>query len=269
VNVLNWNRPLDNAPLLSILVCDTINHYNIGAFFSPYPPRLPTTRTSLAGGLTYSINLPAASNGVSFEELPQWAGYLPRKRIKKGYEIMKKYLLIDVLEREIGITVHNTRRDAFEAMAAKAAESLHVDVQSIIAAVDTNGAYAKESEYDISENDGYVNTDDGNSDWQIHEIDTDDFIDCTQNHKEHRAAMSALSVTELIRAVDYIHLLSQFLAENNEALDDLKAVIAPFEDVIQKLQTGEPCRHSECNREMYKSDLAQYDYVCPDCDENF
>lgn len=89
----------------------------------------------------------------------------------------------------------------------------------------------------------------------------------TLNHKAHREAMSDLSVTAIIRAVDYITVLSQFINSNNEVLDELYNMLEPLNSIIEKLRTEKTCVH--CGAFLYKSDLPQYDYVCPDCDENF
>ena len=92
---------------------------------------------------------------------------------------------------------------------------------------------------------------------------------CTKNHTDHRKAMSELSVASILKAHNYICLLSQFISHENEVLDDFENVIKPLGELFKKLLTNEPCPHSDCDRLLYKSDLPQYDYVCPDCDENF
>ena len=89
----------------------------------------------------------------------------------------------------------------------------------------------------------------------------------TANHLTHNKIMASLSVTALIKAVDYITLLSQFINSDNEVLDDINEVLQPLNDVIEKLRTNEDCIH--CGNYLYLSDLPQYEYVCPACDENF
>lgn len=91
---------------------------------------------------------------------------------------------------------------------------------------------------------------------------------CTESYLDHRDAMAELSVTGILRAVDYINTLSQFVNKDNEILDDLDEVINPFNMVLEKLKTDIICWHGGCNSRLYKSDLPQYDYVCPECDEN-
>lgn len=91
--------------------------------------------------------------------------------------------------------------------------------------------------------------------------------DITDNYAEHQKAINNLSVTNLIETINYIKLLSTFIPENNEALDNLDDIIKPFEKVIEKLKTNVVC--PQCGKELFKSDLPDYDYVCENCDENF
>lgn len=92
---------------------------------------------------------------------------------------------------------------------------------------------------------------------------------CTENYTAHRDAISGLSITDIVKAVDYAIALSQFLDDDNEILDDMDCILDPFYAVINKLRTAEICRHGDCGSYLYKSDLPQYDFVCPECDENF
>jgi len=91
----------------------------------------------------------------------------------------------------------------------------------------------------------------------------------TKNYLDHGKAISELSIVSIIHIVDYVELLSQFINDENEVLDDMETILKPFNTVIEKLLTDQLCRHSDCDRHLYKSDLLQYDYVCPDCEENF
>ncbi len=92
---------------------------------------------------------------------------------------------------------------------------------------------------------------------------------CTDNYIVHKEALSGLSITEIVKAVDYIVMLSQFLNADNEILDDMDSILEPFNTVIKQLRTEEICRHENCGSYLYKSDLPQYDFVCPECNENF
>lgn len=122
-----------------------------------------------------------------------------------------------------------------------------------------------EREYIIL-NDEQVNVDssDGNGYWiELHHGHTGP---CTENYVAHKEAMSGLSVTDLIKTVDYVAALSQFLQKDNEILDDMDSVLEPLANVISELRMDDIC---SCGNHLYKSDLPQYDSVCPECDENF
>jgi len=92
---------------------------------------------------------------------------------------------------------------------------------------------------------------------------------CTENYAAHMEAISSLSVAQIVKVVDYVVALSQFLNDDNEILDGMDSILEPFYMVVNKLRTEEICRHRGCGSNLYKSDLPQYDYVCPECDENF
>lgn len=81
--------------------------------------------------------------------------------------------------------------------------------------------------------------------------------------------ISELSIVDIVRAADYMNLLEQFVDHENKLLDDFDTIIKPFNDIIEKLQVNELCRHQNCECYLFKSDLPQYDFVCPVCDENF
>ena len=112
-------------------------------------------------------------------------------------------------------------------------------------------------------------TDDDNLIWDI-ENDLERLYErtnVTDNYAEHQEEISKLSVVDLIRVVDYVKLLSSFVNENNEVLDDLDDIVEPLEKVIRKLSTETLC--PRCQETLYKSDVCQYDFVCSECDENF
>ena len=89
----------------------------------------------------------------------------------------------------------------------------------------------------------------------------------TQNFKECQDAMKALSIADLVKAIDYFHMLQNLLPNTNEVLDDFDDILKPLNDVASACRTDKQCPHCGCY--LFKSDLPQYDYVCVDCDENF
>jgi len=92
---------------------------------------------------------------------------------------------------------------------------------------------------------------------------------CTENYLAHMEAMSDLSVTDLIKVVDYVVSLSQFLTDDNEILDDMDSILEPLNKIISVLKTEESCWHPGCDSNPYMSDVPQYDLVCAECDENY
>lgn len=89
----------------------------------------------------------------------------------------------------------------------------------------------------------------------------------TKNYKECKGSMRFLSIVDVVRAVDYIEELGQFIPSNNEVLDYMNGITKPFMDVINECRTDKECPRCGCY--LFKSDAPQYDYVCAECDENF
>lgn len=90
---------------------------------------------------------------------------------------------------------------------------------------------------------------------------------CSNNYVEHKEVMSNLSIVDVCRAVDLINAMSNMISTNNEIQDNVEPVLEPLYNVIVKLRTDTECPH--CGSMLYKSDLPQYNLVCPSCDENF
>lgn len=88
-----------------------------------------------------------------------------------------------------------------------------------------------------------------------------------ENYIRQKMYLSNLSIQDIIRASDYINELASFIPDNNEVLNYLEDIQAPLIDVIKKCKTEKVCPH--CENSLYLSDLPQYPYVCPECDENF
>ncbi len=89
----------------------------------------------------------------------------------------------------------------------------------------------------------------------------------TENYKKEQSIISGLSITDIVKASDYINELASFVPANNEVLDYLEDIQKPLVDVIRKCKTDKECPH--CGGSLYLSDLPQYEYVCPECEENF
>lgn len=89
----------------------------------------------------------------------------------------------------------------------------------------------------------------------------------TENFQKHQEAISGLSVVDITRAVAYINELAELVPQNNEALDYLDCVVEPFVKVQNTLRTDREC--PKCGCYLFLSDVPGYEYVCPECDENF
>lgn len=92
-------------------------------------------------------------------------------------------------------------------------------------------------------------------------------MESMKNFNEYQETMEQLSITDIVRAVDYINELSQFIPVNNEVLDYMEDITEPLMNVINGCRTDKECPRCGCC--LFKSDLPQYDYVCAECDENF
>jgi hypothetical protein len=99
----------------------------------------------------------------------------------------------------------------------------------------------------------------------INKFDTPKLM--TESFWECKERVGRLGITNLVKAYDYIYMLSELIDPNNEILDDLHDVIKPLAETIKECETKKVCPF--CGNELYLSDLPQYDYVCVNCDENF
>lgn len=89
----------------------------------------------------------------------------------------------------------------------------------------------------------------------------------TENFQKHQEVIGGLSIVDIARAVDYINKLATFIPQSNEVLDDLDCVVESFIQVQNTLRTDRKC--PKCGHHLFLSDVPGYEYVCPDCDENF
>lgn len=85
----------------------------------------------------------------------------------------------------------------------------------------------------------------------------------TAMHKMAKTIMSELSITHLIKAVSYMKAIQN----HTDVTVDIEDTMMTFQDIIDKMKTDSLCSH--CGGPLYLSDLPQYDFVCPECDENF
>ena len=98
----------------------------------------------------------------------------------------------------------------------------------------------------------------------INEFDTKELR--TKNFKEHQEAMHDLSVTSIVKVLDFIGELKDLFPDTMQEFD-IDEIVMPLKMVATKCKTNKKCLH--CQSTLFKSDLPQYDYVCVECDENF
>ena len=107
------------------------------------------------------------------------------------------------------------------------------------------------------------------SDEMINEFDC--AKESTGNFKIHREAMQGFSIADIVRAYscidDLVIRLAPNLEERRKLLEDIDHIREPLADLINSLTTDYKCM--KCGGWLCCSDLPQYDFVCPGCDENF
>ena len=97
----------------------------------------------------------------------------------------------------------------------------------------------------------------------------------TENCKKEQTIMSCLSITDIVKTSKYINALfaevkchsMPMFYNKNDILNYFEDIQKPLVDVIKKCKTDKECPH--CRGSLYLSDLPQYEYVCPECEENF
>ena len=86
-------------------------------------------------------------------------------------------------------------------------------------------------------------------------------------------ALSQLSAPQLKQIVDSYEVLLNHYKENfpgrkgATTIEEFETDLKPLSDFIEKIITNKHC--PKCGELLLKSDLPQYNYVCPLCDENF
>lgn len=104
-----------------------------------------------------------------------------------------------------------------------------------------------------------------NHNQNINEFDTPE--DRTKEFEDCQNAIKDLSITDIVKTVDYINELSTFIPSDNKIFDYFSEIVEPIVKVIDKCRTDKKCPHCGCY--LFKSDLPQYNYVCAECNENF
>lgn len=91
----------------------------------------------------------------------------------------------------------------------------------------------------------------------------------TKNFEKQKEIISEMSVYELMNMVIISEYAADVLKHDKrfEEAEELADAIGPVKTVLEKCKTDKKC--PKCGKELYLSDLPQYDFLCFQCDENF
>lgn len=91
--------------------------------------------------------------------------------------------------------------------------------------------------------------------------------DTSENYKKQVEEVSKLSITQLVEIRNLINKLCALVPADNEIYSEMETIIEPLYAVTRKCKTNHKC--PVCGGRLYLSDLPQYDFVCPQCSENY
>ena len=92
----------------------------------------------------------------------------------------------------------------------------------------------------------------------------------TKNYKQYLGVVTShVSVTLLKNAADALKTVesSGLIPSHSELMESVFLTRLDFEDALMLLKTKKHC--TVCDGDLYCSDVADYNYVCCECDENF
>lgn len=101
----------------------------------------------------------------------------------------------------------------------------------------------------------------------------DNSTDASENYKKANKILSNVDVTTVAKACSAISTLISNMnigADYDMLLSEINEKVADILNIGRALKTyGKKKKCPKCGKQLYLSDLPQYDYVCPWCDENF
>lgn len=101
----------------------------------------------------------------------------------------------------------------------------------------------------------------------------DNPTDASDNYKKADKVLSNVDVETIAKACSAITTLISNMnidADYEKRLCEVNEKVADILNIGRALKThGKHNKCPKCGRQLYLSDLPQYDYVCPWCDENF
>ena len=104
-----------------------------------------------------------------------------------------------------------------------------------------------------------------NAIWHCNEFDNPK--QSTQNYIDFCNEIRQLSLPDIVRISNRLASLSALVSTEPEFEDATNEVLYPLRKIIDTLIVDEKC--PKCGKQLFKSDLPQYDFVCVECDENF
>lgn len=87
------------------------------------------------------------------------------------------------------------------------------------------------------------------------------------NYEKYQEAKCDLGLQDIVNAFDYMQVLIKYLPQDSRLHDYYDEVIKPLEEFVMACSTDKIC--PKCGRNLYCSDVEDYEYVCTYCDENF
>ena len=87
------------------------------------------------------------------------------------------------------------------------------------------------------------------------------------NYEVYQEAKCDLGLVDIVDALDYIKTIAVYIPSESKLKDYYEDVIRPLEIFAKACSTDKVC--PKCGRNLYVSDLEDYEYVCAYCNENF
>lgn len=95
----------------------------------------------------------------------------------------------------------------------------------------------------------------------------------SNNYQWFTDCMAGISVTDVVRLVRFVERMEKSLhtdtIEGVHCKQDYETETEQLYRLVSQLESEDKKVCPRCGGLLYVSDLPQYDYVCPDCDENF
>lgn len=87
------------------------------------------------------------------------------------------------------------------------------------------------------------------------------------NYERYQEAKCDLELTDIVNAYDYIQALMWYVPQESVLRKYYDDVIKPLDKFVAACLTDKEC--PKCRRNLFFSDVEDYEYVCTYCDENF